>query len=80
MELRENKTKNRNIEMNGKGKVKKYFENNLQAGDFVLFPSGQPYKVLISGRTYPACMKKGCKKLAQAKVVQSLFILSSNKK
>ena len=54
-----------------KNKVKKYFEHHLKAGDFVLFPSGQRYKVMKSGRTSPACMTEGCKKLAQVKVIQT---------
>ena len=67
---KEKKIRKREVGVNDKNKVKKYFKHNLKADDFVLFPSGQRYKVMISGRTYPACMTEGCKKLAQVKVIQ----------
>ena len=67
---REKKMRKRKVGAKDKNKVKKYFKHNLQAGDFVLFPSGQRYKVMKSGRTHPVCMTEGCKKLAQVKVIQ----------
>ena len=46
-------------------KVKKYFQNNLKPGDFVMFPSGQRYKILLCGTAKPVCKISNCKKQAQ---------------
>ena len=66
---KEKKERKTRVGTKNKNRVKKYFEHDLKAGDFVLFPSGQRYKVMMSGRSYPACIIEGCKKLAQVKVI-----------
>ena len=56
-------------------KVKKYFENNLKPGDFIVFPSGQRYRILPSGIAFPACKTSNCKKQAQGVY---LYFLQAN--
>ena len=68
--------KNRNIKMSRKEKVKKYFENNLCPGDFVSFPTGQRYKILKRWRSYPVCLTKDCKKVAQGHDKLYLFCIN----